>query len=209
MQRPNSFTRLSCILLILSSFFLCLPESFAYSASTDPLQMVKESVDSILNLLKDPQLAGEDKRVERKRRIVEKVEERFDFREMSRRTLASNWKAITSDQQNEFVDLFTKLLEDTYIAKIEQYSGEEILYKGQEIRGSRAVVESSVIHNGVETPLIYRLKNSSGQWLVYDVVIEGVSLVNNYRSQFAGVLEKEKFSGLMAKIEQKIDGKQE
>ena len=209
MNKPIACRWLPVLLLALSSFLPLLHPPVAHGTALEPRQVVKETVDSILALLKDPQLAGNEKKAVRKQRIIEKVEQRFDFREMSQRTLASSWRQISTDQQNAFVKLFTKLLENTYLAKIEQYSNEEILYKAQEIRGKRAVVESSVIHNGVETPLVYRMKNESGQWFVYDVIIEGVSLVSNYRSQFAGVLEKEKFSGLIARLEKKLAEKEE
>lgn len=209
MNKPVTYRRPPASLLIFTVLFLLLvPLLRARAAADGPQQAVKETVDHILSLLKDPALAGETKKAEKKQRIIEAVQQRFDFREMSRRTLAVNWRFITSDQQDVFVKLFTKLLENTYISKIEQYSNEKILYKDQLIRGNQAVVESTVIHNGVETPLIYRMTKDSGQWLVYDVVIEGVSLVSNYRSQFAGVLEREKFTGLITRIREKLEGKE-
>ncbi len=198
-------------LLLISGFLLLLftvPRARG-AAAVEPQQVVKATVDDILALLKDPKLSGEDKKAERKQRIIALVEQRFDFREMSRRTLAVNWKFISPEQKDIFVKLFTKLLENTYVAKIEQYSDEKILYKDQQIRGNRAVVESTVIHNGVDTPLIYRMITPADNGLVYDVVIEGVSLVSNYRSQFAGVLEREKFPGLVARLKKKTEGKEE
>lgn len=209
MDKPLTLRQLQAILLFLVFLFVLSPLQRGRCAMEEPQQVVKATVDHILTLLKDPKLSGEDKKAEKKQLIIDAVEQRFDFHEMSRRTLAVNWRFITPEQQDEFVKLFTKLLENTYIAKIEQYSDEKILYKDQQIRGNKAVVESIVIHNGVETPLIYRMTNANGQWLVYDVVIEGVSLVSNYRSQFAGVLEQEKFPGLINRIKQKLEGKEE
>jgi len=208
MDKLIAYRRLPALLLICGCLFLLLPVPPVHGSAAEPQQVVKETVDRILALLKDPTLAGEAKKTERKKRIVAIVEKGFDFREMSRRTLAMNWRFISPAEQDTFVALFTKLLENTYLAKIDQYSNEKILYKDQLVRGHHAVVESIVIHNGVETPLIYRMENSSGQWLVYDVVIEGVSLVSNYRSQFAGVLEREKFSGLISRIREKVEGKE-
>ncbi|MEJ2688403.1 MAG: ABC transporter substrate-binding protein [Deltaproteobacteria bacterium] len=209
MDKPIPFRWFATLLLMLGFLLLIFSIPHAHSTAVEPQQVVKETVERILALIKDPKLAGKEKEAEKRQLIIAAVEKRFDFREMSRSTLAVNWRSITPEQRDVFVKLFTQLLENTYISKIEQYSDEKILYKGQEIRGHRAVVVSSVIHNGVETPLIYRMSNSSGQWLVYDVIIEGVSLVSNYRSQFSDILEKEQFSGLITRIKQKIEGKEE
>ena len=204
--RKQIFTK--NVFLTIFCFFLLISASAATEG--EPMRQVKETVDKILAILDDPQYAAKEKAEMKKKLIVSIVEERFDFKEMSQRTLAANWRRINADEQNTFVELFSKLLENTYIQKIEQYSGEKVQYGGQEVRGNRAVVESNVVRNGIETPLIYRLKSDpAGKWWVYDVVIEGVSLVSNYRSQFSGVIEKEKFSGLVARLEQKIAGLEE
>ena len=192
------------MIVFVAVYFLSMRPAVAGKDDT-PMRQVKETVEKILGILDDPQYAAKEKADIKKQLIISIVKDRFDFKEMSQRTLASNWKRINAAEQNTFVELFSKLLEDTYIKKIEQYSGEEVIYGASEVRGDRAVVETNVIRNRIETPLVYRLKRDSGdKWFVYDVVIEGVSLVSNYRSQFSGVIEKEKFSGLVARLEKKI-----
>jgi len=186
-------------------FFFCFMQTAMAATDDAPLRQIKETVDKILDVLSNPQYAPADQTEAKKKLIFSLVDDRFDFQEMSQRTLASNWRTINADERETFVNLFSKLLENTYIKKIEQYSDEKVLFGAQEIRGDRAVVESSVIRKDIETPIVYRLKlENGGKWMVYDVVIEGVSLVANYRSQFSGVIEREKFSGLTARLEKKI-----
>jgi phospholipid transport system substrate-binding protein len=197
------------ILFLVSAFWLLYPITTASTANdSDPLPVVKKTVDRILQILEDPRYAGKDKKAEREELILSVVKDRFDFHEMSERTLASNWNRISAQQQETFTDLFSKLLQNTYVKKIEQYSGEKIIYGEHEVRGRKAVVESKIIRSGIETPLVYRLKNDSGSWRVYDVLIEGVSLVSNYRSQFADIIEREKFSGLLERMKEKIAGQE-
>lgn len=206
MNRSQLFRK---IIFLISTFLLLYPLPTASSANeSDPLPVVKKTVDNILQILEDPRYAGKDKKAEREELIFSVVKDRFDFHEMSERTLASNWNRISAQQQETFTDLFSKLLQKTYVNKIEQYSGEKIIYGAHEVRGRKAVVESKIIRKGIETPLVYRLKNDSGTWRVYDVLVEGVSLVSNYRSQFAEIIEREKFSGLLERMKEKISGQE-
>jgi phospholipid transport system substrate-binding protein len=142
-------------------------------------------------------------REERKARIIALVAQRFDFREMSQRALARYWKDRSKQEQEEFAALFKKVLENTYIGKVDEYSGEQIFFDKEEVRGNKAVVYSHFFRNNVETPVIYRLTQDSNEWMVYDVIVEGVSLVRNYRTQFESIIEKEKYPGLVAKLEEK------
>ena len=100
--------------------------------------------------------------------------------------------------------MFKTLLENTYIAKIETYSGEKVVFKKSALHGNKAIVYSELVRKNVETPVNYKLKNSDDRWMVYDVEVEGVSLVNNYRTQFASILDKENFAGLLARLEEKV-----
>ena len=176
----------------------------AAAAPDDPLSLVRATIDRIIELLQDPALAGPGQRTERERRILAVVEHRFDFEAMARRSLGAGWRRLNDAQKKRFVDLFTRLLETSYMRKIERYSGQRILYGEHRLRGKKAVVETFLVKDDVETPVIYRLRRRGDDWLVYDVVIEGVSLVANYRTQFASILRREGIDGLLARLQAKI-----
>ena len=190
------------IILTIAIPLLCRGGSRA--ATTDPVSFMKETVDDIISILQDEKLAGPAHKSERKNRVVTIVEKKFDFREMSMRALARHWKDQSPQDQDRFVSLFRTLLENTYIAKIETYSGEKVIFKKAALQGNKAIVYSELIRKNVETPVNYMLKNTNDRWMVYDVEVEGVSLVNNYRTQFASVLGKENFAGLIARLEEKV-----
>jgi len=177
--------------------------SSAATAAADPVVFVKDAVDEIISILQDEKLAVPARRAERKKRVVTIVEKKFDFRDMSMRALAKHWQERTPEEQDRFVLLFKTLLENTYIAKIETYSGEKVVFKKTAFQGNKAIVYSDLVRKNVETPVNYKLKNNDDRWMVYDVEVEGVSLVNNYRTQFASILSKENFAGLVAKLEEK------
>lgn len=188
-------------------FTIALPVMYQGSvcaAATDPVVFVKDAVDEIISILQDEKLAVPARRTERKTRMVTIVEKKFDFREMSMRALAKNWQGRTPAEQDRFVVLFKTLLENTYIAKIEAYSGEKVVFKKAAVQGNKAIVYSDLVRKNVETPVNYKLKNKDDHWAVYDVEVEGVSLVNNYRTQFASILGKENFAGLVARLEEKV-----
>ncbi len=174
------------------------------AAVADPVAAVRETVDAVIAILQDEKLAAPELKQERRDRVVRIVEQRFDFREMSMRSLARNWKERSPEEQERFVQLFKKLLENTYINKIDTYSGEKVVFKKHAVQGDKAIVYSDLVRNNVETPVNYRLKNSNDTWMVYDVEVEGVSLVNNYRTQFASILNKENFAALLARLEERV-----
>lgn len=198
--------------LLFSAFFctfLLLGNASAQTEATDPLEQVKAAVDEIISLLQDQDLLQPEKKHIRRERVIQIVEQNFDFREMSQLTLGKNWRTISAADQDRFVALFTELLENTYITKIESYSGEKVVFKKQLFKGKKAMVYSDLVRNNIETPVNYKLVNESGKWMVYDVVIEGVSLVRNYRTQFDSVINQEKFPGLLVRLEEKIKQNEE
>jgi phospholipid transport system substrate-binding protein len=175
-------------------------------AQESPLAQIRQTVDEIMTILNDERLAQADMREERDRRIMAEVRNRFNFEEMSRLTLTRQWREISPAEQERFADLFANLLRNTYISRVEAYYQQQVkvVFKDEAISDGRAMVASVVIANGTETPIGYRLSEQNGKWMVYDVVIEGVSLVRNYRTQFSRIIEKEKFSGLIQRMEEKI-----
>lgn len=176
----------------------------SFAAPAGPKDQIRSSVDEVLSVLRDAGLASPEKKTIRRDRIMAIVRSRFDFEEMARRALASNWKGHTPSEQERFVDLFTKLIKISYVGKIEQYNDQEIVYKKEQLQGDKADVESAILHNGSEIPLHYRMRLSGEKWMVYDVNIEGVSLVGNYRAQFSSILAKDNFAELINKMEEKI-----
>jgi phospholipid transport system substrate-binding protein len=172
--------------------------SFAGNSPTDD---VRTSVDAVLAILDNEQLNYEDKRTQ----ISGIVKERFDFRAMSQRTLATNWNKTTDEEKEKFVDLFSQLIENSYVGKIESYTNERVDYPGEKVSGRKAVVETLIITSSADIPVDYRLYQKGDKWLVYDVIIEGVSLISNYRSSYQEIMKKEGFDGLLAKMRAKID----
>jgi phospholipid transport system substrate-binding protein len=169
-----------------------------------PQEQLRQSVDKLISILNDPQLKGEQKRNERRQKLKEVLYQRFDFTEMARRSLGSEWRRRTPEEQKEFVRLFTDLLERAYLDKIESYSGEKVLYLKDREDGNYAEVETKIVDKtGQEYSLDYRLHKVNGDWKVYDVIVEDVSLVGNYRSQFSRVLAKSSFDELLKTMKEK------
>lgn len=175
-------------------------------AEEGPRAQIEASVNQILAILNNQQLAQPAKAEERRDRVMAVVRSRFDFREMSKLTLAQHWRELSPSEKDRFVDLFAELLKNTYIGRVESYDqkGVRVNFKGEEISDGVAFVPTVVTANRTQTPIDYRLKKDDGKWLVYDVVIEGVSLIRNYRTQFNQVIEREKFAGLLQRIQEKI-----
>lgn len=178
----------------------------------EPLAVVRQAVDEIISILQDKKLSGAAKKEERRKRISVVVGGYFDFEEMSMRALARFWRERTPDERKQFTGLFRQLLERTYIDKVDNYCREldasctdkVVIFKRQEQQGNKAVVYTVFLRNNVETPVEYKMQMESGRWQVYDVIIEGVSLVRNYRTQFESIVTREQFSGLLAKMEEKV-----
>ena len=187
------------LLTLITGFALAFTAmSFAGNSPTDE---VRTSVDAVLAILDNEQLDYEDKRTQ----ISVIVKERFDFRAMSQRTLATNWNKTTDEEKEKFVDLFSQLIENSYVGKIDSYTNERVDYPGEKVSGRKAVVETLIITSSADIPVDYRLYQKGDQWLVYDVIIEGVSLISNYRSSYQEIMKKEGFDGLLAKMQSKID----
>ena len=129
----------------------------------------------------------------------------FDFREMARSSLGQNWNTLTPEEQDRFVKLFTSLVEQRYIGKIDSYENQKVIYKKQLVRDDRAMIYTAIVDKDQEIPIIYRLEKTNGRWLIYDMKIENVSLIVNYRRDFDSVIRKEQFSGLMEKITKQLE----
>ena len=191
---------------IFSGFLLTLLLIFpplAYSAA--PLDTVKEHVDKVLGVLRDPSLKGEPGRKIKREKIRSISEEMFDFTELSKRSLGQNWKKFNPGQQEEFIKLFKSILETAYVDKITSYTEEKIIFKEVINLSEKTVeVQTTIVTKSSGIPINYRLTEEKGRWKVYDVVVEGVSLVNNYRTQFREILAKKTPEALLDILRKKV-----
>lgn len=193
----KSFHRVAATLAL-----LLISTEFVIAGSAG--EQVKLTVDRIVAIVADPALKGEAKQQERRRKLKEIVYARFDFNEMAKRSLGSHWQKRSPEEQKEFVQLFTELLESTYLDKLESYKGEKVRYLNERQEADFAEVNTKVIDGkGEELSLNYRLHSLNGDWKVTDVVVENISLVNNYRAQFNRVLAKSSYGELLQAMKQK------
>jgi len=164
-------------------------------------EQIRGTIDSGIAVLMRPDLQGDAKKQERRSLLRKELYPRFDFEEISRRALGVNWKGRTPEEKREFIEVFKELLENSYASKIEGYKGEKIVY-GQEVQDlPYAEVRTKIVTTkGEQYDVNYRVLKNGDEWRIYDIVIEGVSLVNNYRSQFTDMLSKYSFSEMMERL---------
>lgn len=170
---------------------------------------VKGTVDHVINILTDPALKSEQKTKERRAKLRKTVLERFDFSEMSKRSMGRYWNERTPEERTDFVRLFTDLLERAYIDRVEGYTGEQIFYLEETADGNYSEVRTKIVtKRNQEIPISYRLQRADSKWEVYDIVIEGVSLVNNYRTQFSKIIRTSSYQDLVKKMQAKVEGEE-
>src|SRR5574341_1284969 len=193
--------------LILAATFMLIPPLSVFGGV--PTDQVRSTVDRVLAILQDPNLRAKSKLVERREQLRGVISARFDFAEMARRSLGAEWRRLTPSQQQQFVELFTDLLRDAYVEDIESYKGQKVIYTRESQEEQFAVVQTILrAPEGSEYSIEYRLHLVDKEWKVYDVVIENVSIVNNYRSQFARVINKSSYEGLIRAMKEKTLSKQ-
>ncbi len=174
------------------------------SSAGVPTDQMRATVEKVLAILKNPNLKPESKTKERREQLREVIYPKFDFADMARRSLGSNWRQLTPEQQREFVSVFTDLLEDSYVTKIEAYTNEKYAFTKETLDKDYAEVDSKVFtKKGDEVSIRYKLHSLNGDWKVYDVVIENISLVNNYRSQFNRIIANSSYQELIQKMKEK------
>jgi phospholipid transport system substrate-binding protein len=191
------------IFVFFLSFFFLATVSQVSAATPDPTEQLKPVVDKVVSLLKDSEFRQRPV-VEQSDVIVKLVSERFDFREMSKRVMGKQWRTLNAEQQDQFVTLFTKLLQYVYIRQVDDYIDKKIEFSDQRIKRDRAEVKSQLIDKDKSIPVSYIMILRKGQWMAYDIAVEGVSLIMNYRKQIGTVLRDEKFPGLINMLEKKI-----
>ena len=197
----------------LLGFTLCLlllavfcSHSFGVVVAASPTEKVRKAIEGITTILDEYVKNPQAKREETLNKIMAIADQDFDWAEMAKRSLGRFWKQRTPDEQNKFTSLFRDLIKNAYLGKIEGYASEKVVFEGEKIEDTYSVVKTKIItpSKGTEIPVDYRLQNNGGNWMVYDVVIEGVSLVNNYRDQFNSILQGSSYDDLVKRIQDKL-----
>jgi phospholipid transport system substrate-binding protein len=178
--------------------------SVAPAWAVTPTEQLKGSIDKIIPILEDPTLKGDAKLKERRAAIRRVATDVFDFTESARRALGPHWERRTAEERQEFARLLGDLLERAFASRLEQYAGERIQYTGESVDGNLATVKTTIItKSGAELPVDYQVLRRGDRWFVYDVWIEGVSLMNNYRVQFNKIIQTSSYEDLVRKLKAK------
>ncbi|MFZ1060926.1 MAG: ABC transporter substrate-binding protein [Candidatus Rokuibacteriota bacterium] len=178
--------------------------SVAPAWAVTPTEQLKGSIDKIIPILEDPTLKGDAKLKERRAAIRRVATDVFDFTESARRALGPHWERRTAEERQEFARLLGDLLERAFASRLEQYAGERIQYTGEAVDGNLATVKTRIItKSGAELPVDYQVLRRGDRWFVYDVWIEGVSLMNNYRAQFNKIIQTSSYEDLVRKLKAK------
>ena len=167
-----------------------------------PTDSIRKQVDVVVKALEDPKL--KERPAERRAVVKKAAEEIFDYQDTARRALGPHWNARTQQERDEFERVFSDLLDRAYISKIDLYQGEKVKYVGETINGNEAMVKTTIqTKSGTDVPIEYRMHLKDARWLVYDVVIEGVSLVSNYRTQFNKIVQTDSYDALIQKLKER------
>jgi phospholipid transport system substrate-binding protein len=165
-----------------------------------PTDQFRDGVDRVFKILRDPELKGDANAARRLAAVAKVSEEIFDFGETAKRSLGQHWDARTPAERTEYVRLFTDLIQRSYVSRVDRYGGEKMVFRGDTIDGDQAVVRTALVLNDGQMALDYKMHLTSDRWQVYDINIEGVSLVANYRAQFNKVIRSESYGALIARL---------
>ncbi|BCR05626.1 toluene tolerance protein [Desulfuromonas versatilis] len=190
------FKRFAAILLVLG---MVVPAAWGLAA-TAAMDQVQQTVDGVIATLRDKGMESEARR----QKLTGLIRARFDFETMSQWVLGPAWRKADTTEKSRFIALFSDLLEATYLGRIEAYTDEKVSYAGEKVEGERAQIDTFVLTAGADIPITYKLVLRGDQWLVYDVIIEEISLVRNYRSTYNEIIRREGMSGLFTRMEEKI-----
>lgn len=199
-----SLPRWNGLALALSLLLWTMPAAAAENLT--PTETIKGPIDNVILILKDTAFAGPGNKAAQRAKIWETVRPMFDFQEISRRTIGTQWQAFSEEEQKRFTDVFAEFLGNTYIDKIQgEFQDEEIVFLKELVKEPAALVRSKLVRKGMEIPIDYRMKRTNGNWLIYDILVEnGVSLVKNYRVQFQSALQKDTPAQLIQRLEEKL-----
>ncbi len=198
-MKYKRFYIFTSVIALMVSLVLASP-CFADSGITGEL---KGTIDKVIKIVKDENLKNDKK--SRRAALRKTIDERFNYRQMVMRSLAKNWDSRSDQERQHFISLFKALLENSYARKIVSYSDEKINYLGETIKGKYALVKTQVVRPSSTIVVDYKLLQENGVWRVYDFVIEGVSMIRNYRSQFTKIIRKDSYKVLVQKLTDKIN----
>jgi phospholipid transport system substrate-binding protein len=187
-------------MLIAVFLFFTAEEVFAESKITAD---IRGTIDQVLKIISDQNLKSNP--VLKREKLRQVIGLRFNYKQMVMRSLAKNYKDRSDTERKEFTSLFKKLLENSYASKIENYKDEKINYVGEKVKGKYAMVRTQIVRKDGVVDVDYKMLKDGGQWLVYDFVIEGVSLIRNYKSQFSKIISTESYAALVSKLSKKVD----
>ncbi len=188
------------------SFICAIILSFVFVTpllAASPTEDLKPTLEGIMAILQNPDYSGSDNRAIRREKVMEVAAQGFDFITMSKLVLGNTYATLNEKQQNKFVTLFTKLLENAYIGKLEGYENQVTKYTEEKIKGKKAMVDTLVENKGITLPVSYIMLRNDEGWKVYDIKIEGVRLLRNYKAQFESILRRDSFAGLVKVLEEK------
>ena len=175
-------------------------------ASEPPTEVVRSTLTEVFRILEDEKLKDPAKLIPRRHMLEEVIASHFDYAEMSKRALAAHWVPLTAGERTEFVELFKSFLSDRYAETIEGYSGQQMLYLSERTEGNYAEVRTRLRSSKVEIPMDYRLHMKDGTWHAYDLIVDGVSLVKNYRSQFEKIIRSASYQELVRRLRERTVG---
>ncbi|NOQ42540.1 MAG: hypothetical protein GQ563_08585 [Desulfuromusa sp.] len=185
---------------ILLSGLLILVFAVSSFALPQPQAQVERMVDSILGVLQQSGLSAKAKKAQ----VSGKVQQYLDMQSMSRRTLGTYWEGATEEQRQRFSNLFVRVLEGTYLNRIGDYSGGTVKYLKQRVKENKAIIDTVIVSNDLEIPVQYKMIYGDDAWQVFDIVIEGVSLIRNYRSSYGEIIRRDGYDGLLALMDEKV-----
>jgi phospholipid transport system substrate-binding protein len=198
--------RLLAVTIGLQICLLGLPIAAPRAAAGPPTDAIRSTSEHVLQVLDDQDLKQPDRAKERRARLDQIMGKRFSYEEMSKRALGAQWSRLTGGEKTEFVSLFQSLLSATYTDRIEGHGRDEIRYVKERLAKGYAEVQTTVATGKADLPIHFRMLEQSGDWLVYDVIVDGTSLVSNYRGQFARVLADSSYQSLLEKLRRKVAG---
>jgi phospholipid transport system substrate-binding protein len=176
----------------------------AHVSADSVTDRLRPEIERVIQILEDPTLKSDGRATERRQAVRDITGGMFDWAEMARRTLGRHWDARSEAERAEFAGLFRQLVERAFMSKIEQYGGEKIVYAGEQVEGDQATVRTRVQSRSGETGVDFRLIAQGDRWLIYDVVVDGVSLIANYRAQFDGFLMRSSYPDLVRRMRDRV-----